>query len=390
MALTTEQQTSHLSRLQREVLGWDYFTMGDGSIDRSGKDKGKQSKLKDVPNTFKDVNEYLSIFQPLVLEECAAQITRGDDDDESVSREGGASTIGAVFKTSRVDGFHVVQFILGEDAMRRFHDNDLILVSKTHPHEEIPVPEGCFDPDASAEKADAKNDDGKKTEKENDQSASAIPDGLHNVHALGYVDGRDSRNMMRVRFFLPDNTNSRVVGSVAVTGSAKSGGKKTDSKKGATAKGAGDNNGAHKSTSAQKTDHDDSSTRDDDYARYRSVRNALSSPKSAWYLTHLANMSTIAREWLALRAFPSLPFAHAILGAAPENVVTDKALATETQTSPTHEKAVWELPEPLGKAMAAAYNGAWGTRCPTFCFLLLPRALRVSFSFRVLDLAKYF
>jgi len=252
MALTTEQQTSHLSRLQREVLGWDYFTMGDGSIDRSGKDKGKQSKLKDVPNTFKDVNEYLSIFQPLVLEECAAQITRGDDDDESVSREGGASTIGAVFKTSRVDGFHVVQFILGEDAMRRFHDNDLILVSKTHPHEEIPVPEGCFDPDASAEKADAKNDDGKKTEKENDQSASAIPDGLHNVHALGYVDGRDSRNMMRVRFFLPDNTNSRVVGSVAVTGSAKSGGKKTDSKKGATAKGAGDNNGAHKSTSAQK------------------------------------------------------------------------------------------------------------------------------------------
>jgi senataxin len=163
MALTTEQQTSHLSRLQREVLGWDYFTMGDGSIDRSGKDKGKQSKLKDVPNTFKDVNEYLSIFQPLVLEECAAQITRGDDDDESVSREGGASTIGAVFKTSRVDGFHVVQFILGEDAMRRFHDNDLILVSKTHPHEEIPVPEGCFDPDASAEKADAKNDDVKKT-----------------------------------------------------------------------------------------------------------------------------------------------------------------------------------------------------------------------------------
>tara|TARA_B110000879_G_C10939405_1_gene419209 strand:+ start:74 stop:379 length:306 start_codon:yes stop_codon:yes gene_type:complete len=101
-------------------------------------------------------------------------------------------------------------------------------------------------------------------------------------------------------------------------------------------------------------------------------------------------MSTIAREWLALRAFPSLPFAHAILGAAPENVVTDKALATETQTSPTHEKAVWELPEPLGKAMAAAYNGACGTRCPTFCFLLLPRALRVSFSFRVLDLAKYF
>ena len=28
MALTTEQQTSHLSRLQQEILAWDYYRMG--------------------------------------------------------------------------------------------------------------------------------------------------------------------------------------------------------------------------------------------------------------------------------------------------------------------------------------------------------------------------
>ena len=50
-----------------------------------------------------------------------------------------------------------------------------------------------------------------------------------------------------------------------------------------------------------------------DYLRFRAVRNALATPGSAWYLMHLANMSTIAREWLALHAFPSLPFAHTIL-----------------------------------------------------------------------------
>ena len=81
-----------------------------------------------------------------------------------------------------------------------------------------------------------------------------------------------------------------------------------------------------------------------DLARFRSVRNALASPGGAWYLTHLANMSTIAREWLALHAFPGLPFAHAILSGKP-------AVAGRARSS-------WELPAPLEKSMAAAYNGA--------------------------------
>jgi senataxin len=130
MALTTEQQTSHLSRLQQTVLSWDYFTMDDG---QTRSDATRKRALRDVPKTFASVNEYLDVFEPLVLEECAAQISRGDE--EETRRSGRGSPIGAVFRSTRVDGFHVVQFILGEDQMAGFHDNDLILVSKTDPND---------------------------------------------------------------------------------------------------------------------------------------------------------------------------------------------------------------------------------------------------------------
>jgi hypothetical protein len=55
-------------------------------------------------------------------------------------------------------------------------------------------------------------------------------------------------------------------------------------------------------------------------------------------------MSTIAREWLALHAFPSLPFA-------------DTVMSGKVQARAPH--SVWELPPPLLNAMNAAYNGAF-------------------------------
>ena len=288
MALTTEQQTSHLSRLQQEVLTWDYYRMG-GEED-AGASSGRT--LREVPYTFASITEYLDVFEPLVLEECAAQLVRGDEEDIH------PSTIGAVFRSERREGFHVVQFILGEEAMSEFHDNDLILVSKTDP---------AADQNADEDKGDRedKNDKADKADKAEDgatdEDAADAEDGLRRVYALGYVDGRDSRNMMRVRFYLPEP-------AAKVTG-----------------------NTAHKGALG-----------DEDYARFRAVRNALASPRGAWYLMHLANMSTIAREWLALHAFPALPFAHAILSGKPSN-------------APAHSS--WELPAALRKSMHAAYNG---------------------------------
>ena len=123
MALTTEQQTSHLSRLQQEILAWDYYRMG--GEDDPGAAAGRT--LREVPKTFASINEYLDVFEPLVLEECAAQVCRGEEGDTR------PSNVGAVLSSERLDGFHVVKFVLGEEAMREFRDNDLVLVAKTDP-----------------------------------------------------------------------------------------------------------------------------------------------------------------------------------------------------------------------------------------------------------------
>ena len=357
MALTTEQQTSHLSRLQQEVLSWDYFTMDDG---QTRSDATRKRALRDVPKTFASVNEYLDVFEPLVLEECAAQISRGDEEE---TRRSSGSTIGAVFRSTRVDGFHVVQFILGEDAMAGFHDNDLILVSKTDPNEALPerAPDGR-DADAAHMDADAETEDDTKSKSKStlktstsiDDPSAGDPEGLHNVHALGYVDGRDSRNMMRVRFFLPEPSSA--VRSAVSTTFLTFLTRETISRKPPVVK-------RGKETDANEVREQDGKS-EEDFVRFRAVRNALASPKSAWYLTHLANMSTIAREWLALRAFPSLPFAHAILGGKVEASRGSKPGGDrENETS---EHAPWELPEPLAAAMKRAYNG---TREPNpLCF----------------------
>ena len=366
MALTTEQQTSHLSRLQQEVLAWDYYRLLSGPRGRGGASRRGGRALRDVPRTFASVHEYLDVFEPLVLEECAAQIARGDEEEPR------RSDIGAVFRTDRVDGFHVVRFILGEDAMARFHDNDLILVSKEPFSDEA---------ETGALRAAAAEEDGREHEDADEETAgdrsesNPKPPGSPSrpfaredrTHALGYVDGRDSRNAMRVRFFLPEpraalaaSADARRRKKAAAAGGGGGGPPeeepnvttKRTNRRGAAA--AAQKAAAQKATTDALEAAEDGSTPGGggagapeearDLARFRSVRNALASPGGAWYLTHLANMSTIAREWLALHAFPGLPFAHAILSGKP-------AVAGRARSS-------WELPAPLEKSMAAAYNGA--------------------------------
>jgi hypothetical protein len=51
MSLTAEQQTSHLSRLQQEVLAWDYYRMG-GEDDPGA--SGRRT-VREVPNKFTSI-----------------------------------------------------------------------------------------------------------------------------------------------------------------------------------------------------------------------------------------------------------------------------------------------------------------------------------------------
>ena len=374
MALTTEQQTSHLSRLQQEVLSWDYFTMDDG---QTRSDAARRRALRDVPKTFASVTEYLDVFEPLVLEECAAQIARGGDEEETRPAGHDASTIGAVFSSQRVDGFHVVQFILGEEQMAGFHDNDVILVSKTDPEEALPETGGDLDDDDDAKKTSSSRNTSTATGGEASTRVPTVVDdphddpieGLRDVHALGYVDGRDSRNMMRVRLYLPEPSSAFSAGGAADRTATN----RKDIKGGKGGKDGKKNGTTHPHPRAVQDGKSE-----EDFVRFRAVRNALASPKSAWYLTRLANMSTIAREWLALRAFPSLPFAHAILGGKVE-VRGSKPTKNGDETRNAEEHAPWELPKPLAAAMKRAYNG---TSFLLFLFLLLFICLPAARSFR--------
>ena len=61
--------------------------------------------------------------------------------------------------------------------------------------------------------------------------------------------------------------------------------------------------------------------KDGDSERFRAMRNALTATASkgewCWELKNLANISTVTREWLAIHAFSSLPYASVVLSGTP-------------------------------------------------------------------------
>jgi len=175
--------------------------------------------------------------------------------------------------------------------------------------------------------------------------------------------------MMRVRFYLPEPSSAFSVLGGAADRTATN---RKDIKGG---KGGKDGKDGNRKDRKDRAVQDGKS--EGDFVRFRAVRNALASPKSAWYLTHLANMSTIAREWLALRAFPSLPFAHAILGGKVE--VRGSKPKNGDETTNAEEHAPWELPEPLAAAMKRSYNGASFLFFAVFFFLFFSSSSRGAF-----------
>ena len=137
MALTTEQQTSHLvpAAAGGAFLGLLHHGRRPDALGRRA-----SARFARRPEDLRVRHEYLDVFEPLVLEECGADRRAAGTRRETRPAGHDASTIGAVFSSQRVDGFHVVQFILGEEQMAGFHDNYLILVSKTDPEEALPRP----------------------------------------------------------------------------------------------------------------------------------------------------------------------------------------------------------------------------------------------------------
>lgn len=118
-ALDSCSSTSKLSRFHRIVLGWDYLRL----LRESGKRHGGEG-LKRVKNTFDSVEDYIGVFEPLLLEEVKAQIVQGRGEEEARDWQRGA-----VASCQEADALHKVSLAVLDDFQEGVYENDLLLLS---------------------------------------------------------------------------------------------------------------------------------------------------------------------------------------------------------------------------------------------------------------------
>eukprot|EP00854_Cymbomonas_tetramitiformis_P017674 gene17674-21055_t len=110
-----EAQTGfQITRMQTIIMQWDYFKLTEYETE------GSASPLGAVPKKFDSIEEYLSVFGPLVLEECTAQIIRGQaEDGESRSH------VGVVLHFEKTHEFHYAKVAVDMRHVRHYSENDL-------------------------------------------------------------------------------------------------------------------------------------------------------------------------------------------------------------------------------------------------------------------------
>ncbi|XP_024537137.1 probable helicase MAGATAMA 3 [Selaginella moellendorffii] len=119
---------SHHTKLQKILLRWDYIQLlAQSKAPETKKRKNRVSApvLPTVPQTFASLEDYIAVFEPLLLEECRAQIVRGDDD-------GGAAEchVAALTHCEKVNEFYSAKVAVRAEIGELFPDNELILITK--------------------------------------------------------------------------------------------------------------------------------------------------------------------------------------------------------------------------------------------------------------------
>jgi len=112
-----------LDDMNKEVLAWDIYQMLTGS---------PMYTLHKVPVNFTSIDQYLDIFEPLLLEECRAQILRSMNEQENPAHKL------RLLAVEPADPFRIMRFeapvpVLGEAGMPApkpaFFETDLVFVS---------------------------------------------------------------------------------------------------------------------------------------------------------------------------------------------------------------------------------------------------------------------
>lgn len=119
------EQEACVLRFHKIVLSWDYDRILEEAEKRNrgrGKRDGSALELKEVKDTYKDVDDYLDTYEPLLFEEVKAHICQKDDsEEERVCQEA------MVAECSEVNGFHLPMVICSDP--EKVSQNDLLLVS---------------------------------------------------------------------------------------------------------------------------------------------------------------------------------------------------------------------------------------------------------------------
>ncbi|MCL7042633.1 hypothetical protein MKW94_021725 [Papaver nudicaule] len=130
-----------LSRFHKIVLSWVYFSLLPDLKDSNKalkitKADAEKLGLKKVKKTYKNVDDYIQTFEPLLFEEVKAQIIQGkskdEDDDVGVYKEGFISSY------TEADGFHTAMVTFDAKDNDRITENDLLLVSNTKFDKSLP------------------------------------------------------------------------------------------------------------------------------------------------------------------------------------------------------------------------------------------------------------
>ena len=166
-----------LDDMSKEVLAWDLYHMLAGKAMYS---------LRDVPVRFSSVDEYLDVFEPLLLEECRAQTLRSlyenEDREHHVQLQG----------VEALEPFRIIHFEAPPESTTKqpaFFDTDLVFVS----HEPLDLTEEVDEPSTG--------DDGR--------SRGSTQLKGQQFHALALVSS-SSPGTLALKLYLPEEPTCRL------------------------------------------------------------------------------------------------------------------------------------------------------------------------------------
>nr|KYP67340.1 putative helicase DDB-G0274399 [Cajanus cajan] len=256
------QEESVVCRFYQIILSWDYFALVKESkaihsfltpfvcLEKKGP---VELTLVKVKTQYKDVDDYITTYEPLIFEEAKSQIIKEKEEDEVTEWK-----LGVVKSWSEADDFHFIEFPCEIKEGESISQNDLLLLSKD------------------------KILDGKR---------------LPTVYAFALVEHVRKffeTRLLRVRLYL-----------------------------------AGE-------FSHFNTDNVQSCP------RLFNMRSHICETERQLYFMKMCSLSTIAREYVAIRTISCLPYKDLILNAVPENFGT--------------EVEGWKIPIPLKEYVESTFN----------------------------------